>query len=44
VLLLGLVLFGGLAAQAAPPGGYVGFSLGSAEVKDIDEAGLIYTS
>jgi hypothetical protein len=33
----------GLAARAAPPGGYVGFSLGSAEVKESDEAELIYT-
>lgn len=37
-LILGLVLFGGQFAHAAPPGGYIGFSLGSADVKEIDES------
>jgi len=41
-LLFGMLLSGGQAAQAAPPGGYIGFSLGSADVKEIDETDTAY--
>jgi OOP family OmpA-OmpF porin len=41
-LILSLALFGGQLAEAAPPGGYIGFSLGSADVKEIDESDSAY--
>ena len=41
-LLFGLLLFGSQAAQAAPPGGYIGFGLGSADIKEIDETDTAY--
>lgn len=41
-LLFGLSLCVGQKAQAAPPGGYIGFSLGSADVKEIDETDTAY--
>ena len=41
-LLFGLSRCVGQQAQAAPPGGYIGFSLGSADVKEIDETDTAY--
>lgn len=38
VVLFGLLLFVGQQAQAALPGGYIGFGLGSADVEEIDES------
>lgn len=38
VVLFGLLLIVGQHVQAAPLGGYIGFSLGSADVEEIDES------
>jgi len=37
-LLSGLIFLHGQPAEAAPPGGYIGFGLGSADVEEIDES------
>ena len=41
-LILVLVFVGGQLAHAANPGGYIGFSLGSADAKEIDESDSAY--